>query len=427
MVIGFIFIILFLLLASAGMPIMLALIFCSFGGMIYLVGIQQTLAASAPLLLDYIAKYEFSVIPMFIFMGSIGFFSGIVDEVFAVARKWIGRLPGGLAVSVVVAQVIFGAFSGSSIAACVVIGKSAFPAMKNAGYNDRYSTGVIAGSGGLSMLIPPSIIICIYGLLVDESIGLLLIGGILPGLLIAAIYAFIIMIWWKVPRDSARYSFREKVAAIRYLWVIAVLIFAIIGGIYGGIVSPTEAGAFGAFVMFMLTLVTRRLNWDMIWKSVRYTVSTSGMVLILIVSAVLFTRFLTLSGFSHGISEWVGKLAVPDLVIFVVMVAIYLFLGCFIGATGMMVMTLPTFFPVAISLGWDPIWFGIIVVLLCEIAVETPPVGVNLYAVKSIAPDVSITTVIRGVVPFVLRDIGVVWILYFIPEIVTLLPNQMLK
>jgi len=151
------------------------------------------------------------------------------------------------------------------------------------------------------------------------------------------------------------------------------------------------------------------------------------MVLILIVSAVLFTRFLTLSGFSHAVSEWVGEVEVSNFVIFLIMVTMYLFLGCFVGATGMMVMTLPTFFPVAISLGWDPIWFGIIVVLLCEIAVETPPVGVNLYAVKSIAPDVSITTVIRGVVPFVLRDIGVVWILYFIPEIVTLLPNQMLK
>lgn len=427
MIIGTIYIVIFLLLASAGMPIMLALLFSSLTGMIHLVGIEQTIAASAPLLLNCISKYEFSVIPMFILMGSIGYFSGLFDEVFEVARKWVGRLPGGLAISVVVGQVLFGAFSGSSVAACVVIGKAAYPIMKKASYPDEYSTGVLAGSGGLSMLIPPSVVMCIYGLLVDESIGKLLIAGIIPGIFIAALYIFIIMVWWKVPRDSVRYSFREKVVAIRYLWVVGVLILAIIGGIYGGIAAPTEAGAFGAFVVFLLATVTGRVTWNMLWKSLRSTVSTTGMILIIIVSAMLFTRFLTICGFSHGISEWVGKLVVPDLVIFVVMCLIYLFLGCFVGATGMMVMTLPTFYPIAISLGWDSIWFGIIVVLLCEIAVETPPVGVNLYAVKSIAPEVPITTVIRGVAPFVFRDIFVIFVLYFIPQMATLLPGLMFK
>ena len=278
------------------------------------------------------------------------------------------------------------------------------------------------------MLIPPSITMCIYGLLVDQSIGKLLIGGILPGLLTGAIYSAILILWTgrTVPRDYTVFTFKEKFYTLRYLWVVLALILAIMGGIYAGICTPTEAGAFSVFAMFALSLVTRRLNREMMWKSIRSTITSTGMILIIIVAAVLFARFLTLSGFSRGISEWVSRINAPDIVIFAIMVAIYLFLGCFVGATGMMVMTLPTFFPLAMALGWDPVWFGIEVVILCECAVQTPPVGVNLYATQSIAPDVPITTIMKGTAPFVLRDIAIVWIIYFIPQIATFLPNLML-
>jgi tripartite ATP-independent transporter DctM subunit len=428
MITGSIAILIFLVLVGIGVPIALGLLSTGLIGLLLLVGLEPTLASSAPMFYNYISKYEFSVIPMFILMGNIGFYSGLFGDIFEVARKWVGRLPAGLAVGVVLAQCLFGACSGSSIAACVVIGKAAYPVMKKAGYPDSLATGVIAGSGDLSMLIPPSITMCIYGLLVDQSIGKLLIGGIMPGLLTGFIYSVILIFWTgrTVPRDNTVFSFKEKVYALRYLWIVLVLVMAIMGGIYGGVCTPTEAGAFGVFAMFLIAVVTRRLNWEMMKKSIRSTIISTGMILIIIVGAVLFARFLTLSGFSRGISEWVANVKAPDIVIFAIMVVIYLFLGCFVGSTGMMVMTLPTFFPVAMSLGWDPIWFGIEVVVLCECAVQTPPVGVNLYATQSIAPGVPITTIIKGVLPFVYRDIAIVWIIYFIPQIATFLPYMML-
>jgi tripartite ATP-independent transporter DctM subunit len=376
---------------------------------------------------NYISKYEFSVIPMFILMGNIGFYSGLFEEVFEVARKWFGRLPAGLAVSVVIAQTIFGACSGSTIAACTVIGKSSYPVMKKAGYPDDLSTGVIAGSGTLAALIPPSVTMCMYGLLVDQSIGKLLIGGVLPGLVTAGIYIIMLIIQSgrKVPRDPERFTFKQKLSALRYLWVVICLVMAIIGGIYGGVCTPTEGGAFGAFVMFMLALIAGRVNKKMIWLSLKSTVITSGMILIIIVAAVLFSRFLTLSGFSRGITEWVANLSIPRILIYIIIVLIYLFLGCFVGATGMMVMTLPTFYPIIMKLGYDPIWFGIQVVILCELAVETPPVGVNLYATQSIAPEVPIITIIRGTIPFVIRDLMALWVVYIFPDIATFLPRLM--
>jgi tripartite ATP-independent transporter DctM subunit len=426
MIIGILGIVIFLLLVSFGLPIMIALFLVSTGGLIYLVGVEQTLAVSAPMFYNYISKYEFSVIPMFVLMGYIGFHSGLFSEIFEVSRMWLGRLRAGLAMSVVAAQVIFGACSGSTVSACVVIGKSAIPVMRRMGYPDALATGVVAGSGTLAALIPPSVTICIYGLLVDESIGKLLIGGVLPGMLTAAIYIIMLVIRsGNVKRDTARYTLREKIFALRYLWVVVALILAIMGGIYGGVCTPTEAGAFGAFVMFILALATGRVNMKMLWESVSSTVITTGMILIIIISAVLFARFLTLSGFSRGITEWLTLLSVPRVVIFLIMVAIYLILGCFVGATGMMVMTLPTFYPIMMDLGYDPIWFGITVVILCELAVETPPVGVNLYATQSVAGDVPLTTVIRGTIPFVCRDLMALFVLYLFPGIATFLPNTM--
>jgi tripartite ATP-independent transporter DctM subunit len=382
-------------------------------------------AFSAPLFYNYAAKYEFSVIPAFVFMGNIGFYSGLFANVFEVARKWLGRLPAGIAVSVIVAQAIFGACSGSSVAACVVIGKSSLPLMRKMKYPDTLAAGVIAGSGTLATLIPPSVTICIYGMIVDESIGKLLIGGIFPGILTAFIYIVMVMIQSRnVPRDVTRYSFKEKVRSSGYLWPAIVLIVSLMYGIYNGICTPTEGGAFGSLVIFMLALFSRKLGWGAIRKSLRSTLVTSCMILFIVVSAVLFTRFLNLSGFSQALTDYVSKLQVAPFYIYLAVVAVYIILGCFVGATGMMVMTLPTFYPLMMSLGYDPIWFGIQVVVLVELALETPPVGINLYATKGLADDLPLEVVIRGTIPFVMRDLMVLGILYVFPQIVTFLPSR---
>jgi len=426
MELGVLSILIFLVLVCIGFPIGLALFMVAAAGIQYLVGLEKMLAISAPMFYNYIAKYEFSVIVMFVLLGHIGSQSGLFTDLFDVARKWFGRLPAGLAVSVVVAQSIFGACSGSSVASCIVIGKSALPVMRKMGYPDELSTGVIAGGGTLDVLIPPSVTMCIYGLLVDESIGKLLIGGFLPGALSAAVYIILIMIQSRhVPRDTVRYSLTEKILALRFLWVVAVIVMALIGGIYTGICTPTEGGAFGTFMLFVLALMTGKVNRKMIWNSVRSTITTTGMILVIIVAAVLYARFLTLCGFSHWMTDWVKDAAVPRIVVFLFIVAVYLVLGCFVGSTGMMVMTLPTFYPVMMSLGYDSIWFGIIVIIMCEMAFLTPPVGIALYATKSLADDIPLSVIIRGAMPFVFRDLMIVAILYIFPEIVTFLPDRM--
>jgi C4-dicarboxylate transporter, DctM subunit len=426
MIVGSIGIAIFLALVFLGLPIAMGLLLVSICGILYLNGFWQTLASSAPMFYNYIGKYEFSVVPMFVLMGQIGFHSGLLTEVFEVARKWFGRLPGGLAVAVVIAQAIFGACSGSTVAACVVIGKASIPVMRRTGYPPELYTGVVAGSGTLAALIPPSLIMCIYGLIVDQSIGKLLIGGILPGILSAIIFAGLIMYQGRhLPKDPVRYSFKEKILALRYLWVVIVLVLAIIGGIYGGIATPTEAGALGAFVIFLMGLITRGLSLSKIWESIRSTIVTCGMIMIIVVAAVLFAKFLTLSGFSHEMAGWVSAQTVPRIFIFLMVVGVYLILGCFVGAAGMMVMTLPMFYPLMINLGYDPIWFGIIVVILCEMAFLTPPVGVNLYATRSVAEDVPLNTIIRGIIPFLFRDLIVIAVLYMFPQIATILPSLM--
>ena len=426
MELGLISVVVLLVLVCAGFPVGLALFFVGTAGLYHLVGLDKLLAVSGPMFYNYIAKYEFSVIIMFTLLGHIGAQSGLFTQLFDVARKWFGRLPAGLAVSVVIAQTIFGACSGSSVAACIVIGKSSLPVMRKMGYPDELSTGVIAGSGTLAVLIPPSVTMCIYGLLVDESIGKLLIGGFLPGFLSAAVFIVLIMIQARhVPRDNTRYSFREKLYSLRYLWVVVLLVFALVGGMYSGTCTPTEGGAFGTFVLFMLAFVARKVNKRMVWASVRSTITTTGMILIIIVAAVLYARFLTLCGFSAWLTDWIKAAEVPPLMVFLFIVVVYLILGCFVGSTGMMVMTLPTFYPVMMSLGYDPVWFGIVVVIMCEMAFLTPPVGINLYATKSLADDIPLSVVIRGTIPFVFRDLLIVAILYIFPQVVTFLPSKM--
>jgi len=426
MLTGIIAISILLLMVFLGMPIVIALLLVGISGIIYLVGWDVTVGSIGALVVSSLAKYGYSVIPMFILLGQIGYYSGLLTEIFEVARRWVGRLRGGLAIGVVAANAIFAACSGSSVAACVVVGRAAIPVMKKAGYSDALSTGAVAASGTLSSLIPPSVAICIYGLLVDESIGKLLIGGFIPGAVSAAIYILFIMARSRgIPIAEGRFTWRSRLYSIRYLWVPAVLIIAIMGGIYLGVCTPTEGGAVGAFVMLLLGLATRRMNWRIIQESVKGTVVTTGMILIIIVSAIVFSRFLVLSGFNRGVSEFVAATAQPRVVIFLLVTLVYFVLGCFVGATGMMVMTVPIFYPLMLSLGFDSIWFGIIVVKYCEMAYITPPVGVNLYMVKSVAPGVPLVTIIRGAAPFLIMDLLTIGVFYLFPELITFLPSIM--
>jgi len=424
--IGLLGIITLFILMAAGLPISFAMIVPSFFGFLIFLGWDATLINMISILSNYVSSYTMSVVPVFIFMGQLAYLSGLLEELYGVSEKWLGRLPGGLAVSTVFANGIFAACSGSSLAACIVIGKSAIPQMKKAGYDPLLTYGVVTASGTLAALIPPSIIICIYGLLVDESISDLFIGGILPGALSVFLYAsYIVFRARKFPRSTQRYSFKEKIVSVGDLWVVIILLVAIIGSIYFGWATPTEAGSVGAVVVFFLALVTKRLTLKIFGDAVTNTVKTTGMILLIICAAAFFGRFLILAGTTEMIVQTVLMVDASRYVIFAMIGLVYLILGCFLSATGMMVISLPIFYPVMMNLGFDPVWFGIIVVIFVEMALITPPVGMNIYAVSSIEPEISVTTIAKGAAFFLLMDILTIIILTIFPEIVTFLPNLM--
>lgn len=426
MLLGIVALLVFLALVFLGAPIAFSLFLTSCLGVFYLVGWNPMIGMGGGLFFRYIGDFTFSVIPLFVLMGHLAYQTGLLEDLFDMSRQWLGRLPGGLAIGVVAANTIFGACSGSSIAACTVIGKSSIPVMRKAGYSDEMSSGVVAAAGTLASIIPPSTAICIYGLLVDESIGKLLIAGILPGLLTALLYVVVIIaLSRRMPIVHESVTWRTRLFALRHLWVMVVLVAAIMGSIYTGICTPTEAAAVGALVVFLLALVTRRLDWHKFWASLRATVKTTGQILIILVAAVFFARFLTLSGFGKGLTDFVTTAQLNPLVVFIGITLVYFLLGCFVGGTGMMVMTLPIFYPLMMGLGFNSLWFGIIVVVYVEMAVITPPVAVNLFAVRSIAPEIPMTSIIRGIIPYLFAQGAVMVLLYIFPQIVTFLPSLM--
>jgi tripartite ATP-independent transporter DctM subunit len=424
--IGLLGIIVMFILMALGIPIAFSLIIPSFVGFTIFLGWDSTMVNMSSIISNFGSNYTMSVIPVFIFMGQLSYLSGLLSEIYGVAQKWFGRLPGGLAISTVFANGIFAACSGSSLAACIVIGRSAIPEMLKNGYPQQLTYGVVTASGTLAALIPPSITICIYGLLVDQSISDLFIGGIFPGILSVLLYSgYIFVTSRRIRGMNVTYSFKERILSIGHLWVVFVLIVAIMFSIYFGWATPTEAGAVGAVVVFLLTIITGKMNLQVFKESIISTIRSSAMILLIICCAAFFGRFLVLAGTTGQIVESVTKISAPPYVIFALIGVIYLLLGCFLSATGMMVISLPIFYPIMMDLGFDPVWFGIIVVVFVEMALITPPVGMNIYAVNSIASDVSITTIIKGSSRFLSMDILTVIVLTVFPEIVTFLPNLM--
>jgi tripartite ATP-independent transporter DctM subunit len=426
MIVGVIGIVAVLILVFAGVPIAFSLLTAAFLGFIYLSGWNVTVHSVGTHYFAFTNSYDLGVLLMFFFMGHLGYYSGVMESIFDAARRWLGRVKGGIALSVVAASTAYAACSGSSVASCLIIGKSAIPTMRKAGYSDALATGVVAASGTLASIIPPSALIVVYALLVDQSIGKLLIAAILPGFLTAAVYAITgLSMSRNVQIDPQRFTWKEKIYSIRYLWVIFVCIFAIMGCMYLGICTPTEGGAIGAFVTFVMGLVARKMDWKIFKQSVKSTATSGGTILVILVASVFFSRFLTLSGFSNDISNLLASAHFPALGLFIILSIAWLALGCIVDAVSMLVMTMPIMYPIMMGLGFDPIWFGIIAVKYCEIAVLTPPVAVNLFALKSVAPNIPMSTIIKGVIPFIGSEIVVVAVLYAFPQIATWLPSMM--
>jgi len=376
-----------------------------------------------------IAHYSLSVIPLFIIMGYFAYFAGLTGDAFYTARQWFGHLPGGLAIATTYGCAGFGACTGSSPATAAVMGKMAIPEMEKYGYSQRLASGAVAAGGTLAILIPPSVPLVVYGLITDQSVGVLLIAGLLPGILTAFMYALMIQIRVKLNPSLAlplpRASWKAKIASMRYTWGILVIVILILTGIYTGVFTPTEAGGAGATATFLMALFLKRLSWDKLKQAALETGRATVMVFSIIVGVLIFVRFLAFTGLPQAFGRAVLAMPTPPIVILLGILAIFVFLGMFLEIMGMMLLALPVIFPAVIALGFDPIWFGIIVVKMGEICLITPPVGLNVYVVNSVAPDIPIHEIFMGIIPFLIMDFVTLALLIIFPQITLFLPSLM--
>lgn len=374
------------------------------------------------------STYALSVLPMFIFIGFIAFHAGMTQQLFNAARKWVGWVPGGLAVATVFATAGFAAVSGASTATAAVFSRVAIPEMLKYGYDRRLAAGVVAAGGTLASLIPPSAILIIYAIIVEESVGELLLAGFLPGAVSALVYAAIIIIW-AMYRPGAGpsvsgFSWKERFMALPGISPIIIVVFIIMSAIYNGWATPTEAGALGAFVIFVLALA-RGTKVHTMKNALMEAAKLTVMIFSLIWGVLIFVRFLGFSGLPEAFTEWIIGLDASPMVIMICILLAYALLGMFMDAIGMLLLTLPVVYPAVIALGFDSVWFGIIVVKMAEVCLITPPIGLNCFVVNGVRPDIPLTDVFRGISLFFVADVITIALLLIFPEIVTWLPDLM--
>jgi len=372
--------------------------------------------------------YTLSVMPLFILIGYLAFHAGLTEALFDAARKWLGWVPGGLAVATVMAATGFAAVSGASTATAAVFARVAVPDMLKAGYDKRLAAGVVAAGGTLATLIPPSALLVIYAIIVEESVGALLVAGFLPGLVSALIYvALIVGMATFNPKLGAAlrgYTWTERWKSLPGTTPIIAVVIIIFSAMYFGWATPTEAGALGAFVVFVLALA-HGMRWRGLKDSLLETAKLTVMIFSIIWGVLLFVRFLGFAGLPDAFAKWVVSLDVPPLVILICILLFYTVLGMFMDAIGMLLLTLPVVYPAVIALGYDPIWFGIIVVKMAEICLITPPIGLNCFVVNGVRPDIPLSTVFRGILPFFIADVITVGVFIAFPDVILWLPRTM--
>jgi tripartite ATP-independent transporter DctM subunit len=412
------------------MPIAFAMLLVGFLGISYLASIQAALPVLARTIYEVASNYPYTIIPLFILMGGLAGNAGITQELYKTFDKWFRKLPGGLGISTVAACAGFAALSGSSVAGTAAMGTIAFPEMRRYNYSPRLATGVIAAGGTLGFLIPPSLGFVIYGMLTEQSIGKLLIAGVFPGIVLSLAFISVIFVEVKsdpslAPLTPGAVSWKEKLKALSGVWETLLVFCLVMGGIYLGFINPTEAGAIGATALFLIVLLKRRLTFRDLVASLLEALRISVMVLFLVAGANVFSYFLALSTIPTVFSTWMAGLQISRYAILGMIVLVYLILGCFLDAISMMVLTMPVIFPVITSLGFDPIYFGVLCVLMMEAGLITPPVGLNVYTLAGVAKDVPMEEIFRGALPFLISIIAVVILITLFPKICLFLPSMM--
>lgn len=427
--VGVIGIVLLLFLLALGMPVIFVLGIVGFWGFTYLSGINGGLGLLGTVLYRTGSNYGFAIIPLFMLMGTFCFYSGLSRDLYFAVHRWLGHLPGGLAMATVGACAGFAAVSGSSVATAATMGAVALPEMERYKYDPRLSTGCIAAGGTIGILIPPSIGFVIYGILTDQSIGKLFIAGLIPGILEALFYMVTIFILCKrnplMGPPAPRTGFTEKLLSLRGVWGILALFLLVIGGIYLGVFTPSEAAAIGAFGALIFALGRRKLSWQGFKSSLVDTASNSGMALGILLTSMIFGYFLAVTRLPFELADVIAGLPIPRLGILFLILLVYLVLGCVMPALAMIVLTVPIFYPLAMALGYDALWFGVIIVRIMEMAQITPPIGINVFVIKGVAKDIPMYTIFRGIIPFLVADVLEIALLIAFPQIALLLPSLM--
>jgi len=429
---GVIVVVLLAIMLTVGVHIGVALGLGGFIGMFLVIGSDAALAQMATIPFSTTNSFTLAVIPLFILMGSLATQAGLTTDLYRAAYNWLGGFRGGLAMATTLASAAFGAASGSTLVNAAVFTKLAMPEMVRFGYDKRLSAGCIAASGTLASLIPPSILMVVYAIITEQSVARLLIAGLIPGLLsglvfLVGIYVLVTLRPELAPRQTIIIPLREKFASLKGVWGISFLFALVIGGIYLGLFVPTYAGAVGAFGAFMIVFFKGGINRRMLTDTFKEAGLTTSTIFIIVIGGMLFARFLTYTGLVTEISSYMLSLELPRYYYLMAFVLLFLVLGMFLDAIAIMVMTLPVMFPILVGVGYDPIWLGVIAIKLAEISLITPPVGLNVYVVRSASPvPITLNEAFAGVMPFVLMDMCTLILLILIPDITLFLPNLMM-
>jgi tripartite ATP-independent transporter DctM subunit len=409
------------------LPVWVALVLVGFFGNVAVLGWPGAIALAGTTPFDTSSAYTLSVIPLFILMGEVASQSRLSAELFKAARVMLSGLRGGLAVATLGASAMFGAVSGSSLANAATMTRIALPELRKAGYDDGLSTGCIAAGGSTDILIPPSIILVIYAAIAELSVAKLFAAGLIPGILLTLLYSAVAWAVAYARPDYAppgpRFRLRERIAALKEPWQFMVLFVVTIGGIYAGIFSPTEAAAIGAFGAIVLGAVGRRLTMAELMRAIETSVVVSGLLFVIVFGANLFSHLIVQTHLPELLLDGARALSLTALMVMIIIILGYILLGCFLEGIGMVLITVPVFQPIVTKFGYDPIWFAIVVVIMVEVGLIHPPVGMNLFVIQAQAPDVKITSIYRGIIPFLLAPLILIVLMFLFPGLALWLPK----
>jgi len=427
--IGLIGLAILIIVLFSRMPVGFVMALIGVLGFSYVVSWEAGLRIMAKDFFGIFGSYSLTVVPLFILMGQVTFHAGISSRLFDTAYKFVGHLPGGLAMATVAACAGFAAVCGSTNAAAATMATVAMPEMKRYKYGDVLSTGTVAAGGSLGILIPPSVIFIIYGILTEQSIGKLFVAGVVPGIFLSALFGLTIYIWVRLRPEIAprgpKTTFKEKLISLGGVGETLILFILVMGGLFIGFFTPTEAGAIGAGGAIVLGFIRRRLTWKGFIQALFESTRISCMVLVIVAGATVFGHFLAITRIPYALATWVSELALPNFGIMAFIILVYLVGGCFIDALALILLTIPIFYPVVMNMGYNPIWFGVIIVLVTQMGVITPPVGVNVYVVHGVVKDVPLESIFKGSFPFLVALILCALILIPFPQIALFLPSFM--